>query len=256
MFVLAVVQGATEFLPISSSGHLLLASRVFGNGLHPVGLDIVLHVATLLAVVLYFLKDLRVICAGVLRGSSSERSYFFALLFGTIPVALVGWFLYDVFDVFRGVSVVAVALIVSGLALIVIDYMVRREILTFGRRVPLWRKGFGIGLFQIFALLPGVSRSGATIAAGRLFGLSRREASRFSFLLSIPVICGALLVFLLRTPPDTVFTGLSFFPLFFVALTAFAIALTVIHFFLKLIERIGFFPFFIYQVLVGLLLLF
>lgn len=253
VFLLAFVQGVTEFLPVSSSAHLVLASQFFGYTLHSVSIDIVLHGATLVAVVMYFFRDIRHFVSGFFSGN---RVYPLALLFATIPIAVVGWFLYDVFEPFRSPLSVATAFILSGLLLLGIDLLVRRGLFQRWSGFPLRYRGFAVGVFQVFALLPGVSRSGITIAAGRLFGFSRREASRFSFLLSIPVIFGALLVLLFRTPFSEAFAGVSFLMLAVGAVTSFLVALVAIHFFLKLIERIGFIPFFAYQVVVGSLLFF
>ena len=250
VLLLAFVQGVTEFLPISSSAHLILASRFFGYDLHSVGVDIVLHGATLAAVCIYFLRDIRHLISGFFSG---DRAYPFALVFAVIPIAVVGWFLYDVFEPFRSASSVAGAFILSGFFLLGIDLLVRRGLLQGLSRFPLRFRGLLIGVFQVFALFPGVSRSGITIAASRLFGFSRREATRFSFLLSIPVISGALLVLLFRDSSE-VFADVSFLVLVAGAGISFLVALVAIHFFLKLIERVGFVPFFVYQLLIGSLI--
>ena len=256
LFILAVVQGLTEFLPISSSAHLVLFSDVLGGGEHDVGIVIVLHAATLLASVVYFRKDIyRLALALFSRVASADRSEAYAVLLGTLPIAFVGFFIYPIFSSVQTVSVVAIALAVSGSLLILADYSMQKGWVG-GVGVSLWRKGLGIGMMQIFALLPGVSRSGVTIAGGRLFGFSRRQATRFSFLLAVPAIVGALLLLLVQSPlTATSFGGVSIEVLLLAACVSGGIAYTTIHFFLKFVERIGFVPFFGYQVLLGVVLL-
>lgn len=248
-FLLAVIQGVTEFLPVSSSAHLVIAPVLLGHTVQSVLFDSVVHASTLLAVVLYFFRDLRNLVIGCLSGSPKHLIYAQTLVLGTLPVVVVGWFAYPFFDSLRSVSFVAVALIISGSLLFLVDCLARKGVI--GLMSERWR-GLSIGLFQMLALIPGVSRSGITITGGRLFGLSRTEAARFSFLLSIPVIAGALIVTVLRDPSGA---AISFTPLALAALTAGTVALAVIHLFLRMIERVGFFPFFAYQVLLGGVLL-
>ena len=253
--MLAVVQGVTEFLPISSSAHVIIVSETFLSG-HPAGFDILLHAATFMAVVLYFRKDISRLVQGLFSGTkNADKSLAYALLVATLPIMVAGVFVYEVFESLRMVSVAAVALIVSGSLLIIADYGIHHRWLKID--MPLWRKGLSVGLLQILAILPGVSRSGITIAGGRLFGFSRKEASRFSFLLAIPVIAGALVLLLLKTPltADS-FAGVDFGVVFVGMVVGFGSAYAVIHLFLKLIDRVGFMPFFMYQVLLGLVLLF
>lgn len=255
LFILAVVQGLTEFLPISSSAHLVLFSNLLGSSEHDLGIAIVLHAATLLASLLYFRKDiLRLVFALFSRSSSTDRMEAYAVLLGTLPVVLVGLLVYPVFSSVQTVSVVSVALVVSGSLLIFADYGVRKGWMT-AADVPLWRKGLGIGIMQIVALLPGVSRSGVTIAGGRLFGFSRRQAARFSFLLAIPVIAGALLLLLVQSPSTAIFDAISIEMLLLAVGVSGGVAYATIHFFLKFVERVGFLPFFGYQVLLGVVLL-
>ena len=198
VLILAVVQGMTEFLPISSSGHLVLLGELFGQPTSHPALAIVLHGATLIAAIAYFRQDIcRLIRALFSREPSRERSLVYAVVLATAPIVCVGFFVYPVFASVQTVSVVAIALIVSGSALILADYSIQKGWLK--TNTPLWQKGIGVGLMQVLALLPGVSRSGITIAGGRVFGFSREEATRFSFLLAIPTILGALVLLCMQT---------------------------------------------------------
>ena len=197
--ILGLVQGVTEFLPISSSGHLILAREYLGLNLSgSLGFDVFIHLATLFATVVAFWGDIRRLVKDIFTEGASTRSkkLLWALLWGTIPAAVMGYFFQDmVEEVFRNASFVAYALIAGSIIFFVADRIPQEE---GGRGItPL--KGLFVGIFQAFSLIPGVSRSGITISGGLLFGLSREEAIRFAFLLGIPIIAGAGLKTLLSS---------------------------------------------------------
>ncbi len=193
------VQGITEFLPISSSGHLVVLHELFPSYLNAdqVGFDVALHAGTLLALIVFFRQDigrlLRVAVAWLFRRSRPEdardRVMILALAIGTIPAALVGaLFESRIESTFRSMVWVAVWLIVGGLAFLFV------EALTKARRnleILRLRDALIVGVTQVIAFLPGISRSGSTIIAGRALGFTHQAAARFSFLLSIPVVFGA-----------------------------------------------------------------
>src|SRR5689334_1913893 len=188
--VLGLIQGVTEFLPISSSGHLIIARRILHLPLEgSLILDIILNTATLISVLYVFRRYLWSIIHDFMTEGLSTRNInlLLALIIGTIPAALLGFFLGDkIENTFRSVTAVAIALIIgSG-----IMYFANRE-KARGGVTPL--KGFIVGIFQSLALIPGISRSGSSISGGVISGLSREEAFRFSFLLYIPVSFGAAL---------------------------------------------------------------
>lgn len=194
--VLGIVQGITEFLPISSTGHLILAREVLRLDTHtPLAVDATLHLATGFAVLWYFRVDIGNVCkAGVRmvfhpREQNPHRTLFIALLLGTIPAVVCGLlFESKIETVFRDVTHVAWVLIAGSVLFVCAEWVVARA----STRVPLsLSRGIGIGFFQSLALLPGMSRSGATIAGGMLLGLTRESAARFAFLLSLPIILGA-----------------------------------------------------------------
>ena len=246
--LLAVVQGLTEFLPISSSAHLVLLAQFLGGVVQPVGIDIVLHAATLFAVLLYFRKDVASITLGCVRNERKYLDHALSLFLATIPIVIVGGLLYQGVEVFRATPFIATALIFSATFLLIIDLCFKRGLLRTSH--SLYQRSMIVGLFQALAVLPGVSRSGITMAGGLLTGLSRVEAARFSFLLAIPAITGALLLVLV----DTDFGGDLSILLIAILLTS-SIAYAVIHAFLKLIERVGYIPFCIYQIILGVFLL-
>jgi undecaprenyl-diphosphatase len=190
IIVLAVVQGLTEFLPVSSSGHLILVPLLTGWPDQGLALDVAAHVGTLLAVLIYFWRDIGRMAHGLLQFVRGKRDPWammaFYLAIGTVPALIVGY-LVDSYagTALRSMELVGWTFIVFGIVLYVADktgLTVRRlEHLRLGHAVV-------IGLAQSVAFIPGVSRSGITMVAGRLMGFERAEAARFSFLLSIPAI--------------------------------------------------------------------
>ncbi len=187
--VLGVIQGLTEWLPISSSGHLALLQHFFGVR-PPVVFDILLHVGTLGAVLAFFRKDLFSIVRDVL--SFDERSegckVFLLIIIASVPTAIIGLFLEDFFEsMFTNITLVGIALVITGL---IIHLTKGKE----GKKDPDWKNALVMGLFQGFAVAPGISRSGMTISSGILMGVGREKAARLSFLLFIPAISGALIL--------------------------------------------------------------
>ncbi len=191
--VLAIVQGITEFLPISSSGHLVLTSQLAGWPDQGLTIDIAVHAGTLLAVIAYFHTDVWRLTAGsarLLAGQfTPDGRLAILVLVATLPIVVAGYFLASyVSTLFRNVELIAWTTIGFGLLLGLIDRismtLQRMEHLSFVNAIF-------IGFAQILALVPGTSRSGITITAGRFLGMERREAARFSMLLSIPTILGA-----------------------------------------------------------------
>lgn len=191
--VLAIIQGLTEFLPISSSGHLLLLHQLTSAGESSLAFDVALHVGTLVALIIVFWKDIVVLLKGVgdhVARRSTDASRLVLMVFvGTIPAALAGFFLEDVIErFFRNTLVVATMLFVVGILFFVGERFGKR-LHTIDRITV--RNALLIGCAQALALIPGTSRSGITIIAGLFSGLQRKEAVRFSFILSIPIIAGA-----------------------------------------------------------------
>jgi undecaprenyl-diphosphatase len=197
--VLGIVQGLTEFLPISSSGHLIVVPEVLGwhdAFIESLAFSVMLHVATLLALLLYFARDwLRLIPAGLatLRDRSfrddPDRRLAWLLAATTVPAVIVGVALNDAIETaFREPRLVAITLVVGGVVLWVADRLGSRARAVSDLTFPM---AFGIGLAQALALVPGVSRSGISISAGLFAGLDRESAARFAFLMATPITAGA-----------------------------------------------------------------
>jgi undecaprenyl-diphosphatase len=194
--LLGIVQGATEFLPISSSGHLVLGQALLN--LHPPGilLEVVLHAATMLAVIVYFRKRLGWMLLNARRkegDGGQARRYILWLLIGTVPAGLAGVFLTGpIGGLFDSPSVALYGLLATGIILFSSRWSRERGVRPDGRSAII------VGVAQALAIIPGVSRSGATIAAGMLSGVKRRAAAEFSFLLSVPAIGGASLLHMIE----------------------------------------------------------
>lgn len=256
LVVLAVVQGVTEFLPISSSAHLILIPRLTGWPDQGLAFDVAAHLGTLAAVTLYFRADLVGIARGFARSitgreGGAEGRLAWGVLLGTIPVGLAGLAAHDVISgSLRSPLVIALATVVFALALAWADARGRR-------RRPLTVLGLRdvavIGCAQALALIPGTSRSGITMTAGLALGFTREAAARFSFLLAVPVIllASALEVAALIAQGGTQAWGALTLVTALSGLSAFA----CIHVFLSVIERTGMLPFVVYRLVLGAVLL-
>ena len=253
---MAVIQGLTEFLPISSSAHLILPSQVFGWPDQGLAFDVAVHVGTLAAVIWYFRAEVgRLTVAWVgdtVRGRVGQDSGLaWAVIAGTIPAGLAGLLLNDFIETsLRSGLVIAVSTIGFGLVLWWSDAVGRRN-----RDLPAltMKDAVIIGVAQALALIPGTSRSGITITAALFLGFGREAAARFSFLLSIPLILAAGLLKTLELVEQGGATDWAAIALG--AALSFVSAVVCIHLFLKFLERLGLMPFVIYRLVLGLLLL-
>lgn len=256
IIVLALVQGLTEFLPISSSAHLILVPYLTDWPDQGLAFDVAVHVGTLTAVVVYFRKEIKQMFfawIASLTGKHSEDSKLaWGVLIGTIPVGLAGLLFNEVIsDHLRTPLVIAATTIIFGFLLWYSDWAGKR---SRDEHSLSWKDIIVIGCAQAIALIPGTSRSGITITAGLLLGLTAQASARFSFLLSIPVIVLAggfetldyLQVASVNDINDLIIGA---------AISAIS-AYLCIFYFLKLLERIGMLPFFIYRLFLGGLLLF
>jgi undecaprenyl-diphosphatase len=252
--VLGLVQGITEFLPVSSTGHLVLFREWLSiDEIHGLAFDAMLHFATTAAVIVYFWSDLWSLLQVALRKlgrlpvNTKDITLLYALLIGTVPAVILGVLSKSfIEDNLRSAMIVAGVLL---LASVFFMYSEWRYFVNPPRQELTVRKGLLIGLFQALALIPGMSRSGATIAGGMLLGLSRYEASRFSFLLAIPITLGVGIMMTLELleaggSVNWMFVAVG-------ATVAFSTALLVIHFFLQFIRKYTLWPFVWYGVILA-----
>ncbi len=222
--LLGVVQGLTEFLPISSSGHLVLAESAIGLQTPGVVVEVVLHVATLLAVVIVYWKTLRTLMTGAIGGDRAAWRYIWLLALATVPAGLIGVTLQDWFEtMFDSLALVGVNFLITGTVL-----WSTRGRAGHGER-PTAQGAFAIGVAQALALLPGISRSGTTVAAGMWLGVDAVRAAEFSFLLAIPAVGGAAILQIPELSGNVMSIGL--FPLaagFVAALVSGVLAIRVL----------------------------
>lgn len=256
IILLSIVQGITEFLPISSSGHLILVPVLTDWQDQGLAFDVAVHVGTLVAVILYFRNDIKQLLVAwiqslIKRKLTPEARVAWGVLLGTIPVGLAGLFFKDFIEAYlRGPLTIAATTIIFGLLLLFADRIgtrIRSEYDMRGLDILL------IGLSQVLALIPGTSRSGVTMTAALLLGFTREAAVRFSLLLSIPVILlagGLLTKDLVESTAPVDWTAL----ILGMVLSAIS-ALICIHYFLKFLERFGMMPYVIYRLLLGAFLL-
>lgn len=256
IIILAIIQGITEFLPISSSAHLLLPAELLGWVSQGLAFDVAVHLGSLLAVMIYFRNDIgKMTVAWFSHGFSQQQTTDSKLawwvVIATIPAIVVGFLMKDWITLnARTALVMAFTTITFGLLLWYADVKAKqiKDLQSLSAK-----QAVIIGFAQVLALIPGTSRSGITMTAGLMLGLDRESASRFSFLLSIPVIlgAGALSTVELLSSGDAVdWTGL-----FYGAAFSFVSAYLCIYLFLSWIARIGMLPFVIYRLALGAILL-
>jgi len=248
---LGLLQGVTEFLPVSSSAHLALFPVLTGNGDQGLAFDVAVHVGTLVAVIGCFRREIVAMVAGLRDPDDPEGRLFRQLIVASVPLGLCGLlFAGAIEEQLRSVTVIAVASIAFGLLLLFADRLGRRDrderSLTLGQVLV-------IGAAQALALIPGTSRSGITMTAALAIGLDRRAAARFSFLLSIPAILMAGGYEALKLSHATVEPAWGALAL--ATVTAAASAWLCIRAFLALVERLGMMPFVVYRVALGAWLL-
>lgn len=247
ILLLALVQGLTEFLPISSSAHLILAGGILGEQ-QGLAFDVAAHAGTLLAVVFYFRRELAAFALATLRGHPArDRRLAGQLALATVPVVVAGWLLHDVIAAdLRSARVIATTTIGFGLLLWLAD---RRRGDDRDEHGLSWPGALGVGLAQVLALVPGTSRSGITITAALFLGLSREAAARFSFLLAIPVLALAGTYEAWQVAGEN--TRIHWREFLLAAAFSGASAVACMHLFLRWVERVGMTPFVIYRLALG-----
>ncbi len=259
IIILGIIQGIAEFLPISSSAHLIIARDIFKIGADMASnleltFDLALHFGTLLAIVVYFWNDLwKLLISGVTKGVKGEGKLFWYLIIATIPAGIVGVLFEDIFDNFfrKQIWLIALALIVMGIVIYLVDKK-SKESKSLENMTAL--NALIIGVSQVLALVPGFSRSGTTISASRALGINKVDSAKFSFFLSVPVVAGAALFSLII---DNTITIISENVLIFGVgiLTSFIIGLFCISFLLKYLKKHDFKVFMFYRIVLGITVL-
>ena len=244
VLILSLVQGITEFLPISSSSHLIVMSKYLNFDNQSLLIDVSLHIGSFLAVVIYFIKDI--------INFVKNKELFFKIIIASIPTMIIGYILikYDLIEYLRNIKVISLTTIIFGVLLYFSDRLPDNRNLS--NNFTLYSALY-IGIFQILSLVPGVSRSGITITAARILRFKRVDAAKISFLLSIPTL-GAVMLFGVNNVlslEDSFFTSLNLLAIF----CSFLISYLTIKLFLKYIEKFSLNLFVIYRIILGIVLL-
>lgn len=255
--ILGMMQGLTEFLPISSSAHLILVSKVTDWPDQGISFDLALHLGTLLAVVWYFWQDLKKVTTGTVyayhtKKLNRESVLALGLFIGTLPAIAIGAALFDIADAtLRSTHVIIATTVIFALLLAYADLRAKAKL---NLDALTWKHALYIGIGQSIALIPGVSRSGITITTGLMLGYDKISASRFSFLLAIPITFIAAVAKLGQLLQATDYT-INWLLFAIGTGIAFITALLAIHYFLKWLNRFGMMPYVIYRLLLAILLL-
>jgi undecaprenyl-diphosphatase len=255
--ILGVVEGLTEFLPVSSTGHLIIAGNLLGfTGDTSKSFEVVIQLGSILAVVVMFWRRLFGMIGlhfgkpPVHEGTGNRRLNLLHIILGMIPATILGLLLHSQIKSLFEPKFVMIALVVGGVLLIAAELLKPKKPRAEGVDDITYLQAFMIGVFQCLALWPGFSRSGATISGGMLMGISRFAASEFSFLLAVPMMMGATALDLYKSYSFLTLADLPMFATGFIS--AFIVALIAIKTFLAVIKRISFIPFAIYRFFVAI----
>ena len=248
--ILGVVEGLTEFLPVSSTGHLILAGELLGfRGEGSVAFKIAIQFGAILAVIVTYFRRFLGVAAGLLAFDRGAIAFTRNIILGFLPAMLVGVVAYDAIRaLLESPETVAIALVVGGVAILLIERVVKTVRATSVETMPAGTAA-AVGAIQCLAMVPGVSRSGATIMGGLLMGLDRRTAAEYSFFLAVPTMLAATVYALWKERAGLSLDQLQLIAIGFV--TAFLCALLVVRSLVALVSRYGFAPFAWYRILVG-----
>ena len=243
--ILSFIQGVTEFLPVSSSSHLIIFSEYLEFENQSLSIDVSVHIGSFLAVIVFFYKDI--------FSFFENKELFVKILLSSIPVMLVGFILVEtkMIDEIRNIKTISWMTLIFGILLYISDKCKLEKNIKNNFN---YKSVFLIGLLQVLSLIPGVSRSGITITAARLLKFERYDSAKISFLLSIPTL-GAISIFGIKNiifTNDTSFTALNFFSIF----PSFIFSLVTIKYFLKYIKKFSLIVFVIYRIILGIVLIY
>lgn len=256
--LLGIVEGLTEFLPVSSTGHLILATKLLGYDAEKWGMfNVVIQLGAIMAVVVLYWRTFAAVLAGLARRDAAAIRFVRNVLIAFLPAAIVGLAFHKKIEALLGrADVVAVALIVGGVAILLIERFARRGDVVGIANVPV-KTTVGVGCLQCLAMIPGVSRSGATIMGALALGVERRTAAEFSFFLAIPTMLGATVLELAKNRHALgAAGGVSGLQLAVGLLVSFVVALAVIRTMVTFVSRHGFAPFAWYRIVAGIVALF
>lgn len=261
--ILGIIQGLTEFLPISSTGHLRIIPALLGWGDPGAAFTAVIQFGTLIAVLLYFRRDIVTISSAVIRGIATKELFHnrdaklgWMIAGGTVPIVIVGLLLKSQIETtFRSLYVIAVSLIVLALVLMAAEWYTKRRVARGERLVTLeeltWKEVMTVGFWQCVALIPGSSRSGTTITGGLFAGMDRATAARFSFLLSLPSVLAAGLLELVKERELLLSSDIGMVNLLTATVVSGVVGYASIAFLLNYLKNHTTYLFIVYRIVVG-----
>ena len=253
--ILGIVEGVTEFIPVSSTGHLILATELLGFDAHKWGaFNVIIQLGAILAIVVLYWRTFWAVLEGMFKGEAMSWRFVRNILIGFVPSAVLGFILISRIELLLGnAMIVAWALILGGIAILAIERWAKPGQIVGVAEMPL-KTVIGVGIIKCLSMIPGVSRSGATILGGLSLGVERRTAAEFSFFLAIPTMLGATTLEIARHH-DTLIAGAGDVGFATVAvgfIVSFIVAIVVVKAFVAYISRHGFAPFAWYRIVVGI----
>ena len=250
VILLGIVEGVTEFLPVSSTGHLILANALLGYDPETWKVfNVVIQLGAMMAVVVLYWRTFVAVIMGLIKREPGAFAFVRNILIAFLPAAVIGLAIHKQIEAMLGsATIVSVALIVGGIAILIIERVVKPGDIASVSAIP-WKTALAIGFIQCLAMIPGVSRSGATILGALCLKVERRTAAEFSFFLALPTMAGATVLELFKNRHDLGPIGLPMIGLGM--LVSFVVALVVIKAFLAIVTKRGFGPFAWYRILAG-----
>jgi len=253
--ILGIVEGVTEFLPVSSTGHLILATKLLGFDAQKwAAFNVIIQLGAILAIVVLYWRTFWAVLQGMLGGNAVSWRFVRNILIGFLPSAVLGLILIKHIEALLGnATVVAIAFILGGIAILIIEKLTKRTDVVGVAELPAGT-AIGIGIAQCLAMVPGVSRSGATIMGALALGVERRTAAEFSFFLAIPTMVGATTLEFVKHRHDLLAgaSGVGFGTVAVGFVVSFVVALVVVRAFVHYISRHGFAPFAWYRIVAGI----
>lgn len=250
--LLGIVEGITEFLPVSSTGHLILASELLGyDAAQWAMFNVIIQLGAILAVVVLYWRTFWAVALGLIQRNAVSWRFLRNLVIAFIPAAAIGLLLHRQIEAMLGEpAIVAWALILGGVAILMIERAVKSATIVGIADIPVAR-AIGIGVIQCVSMIPGVSRSGATIMGALSLGVERRTAAEFSFFLAVPTMLGATLLELVKNGDAIATGGIGWLHIAVGFVVSFIVALLVIKWFVGIISKHGFAPFAWYRIIAG-----
>ena len=251
--LLGIVEGLTEFIPVSSTGHLILASELLGYRADQwAAFNVIIQLGAILAVIVLYWRTFWSVATGLFGRDQGAWRFATNVAVAFLPSAVLGLLLIDAIEAMLGSPItVAVALIVGGIVILILERVIPAARIEPGVSAIPWKRALGIGFVQCLSMVPGVSRSGATIMGALALGLERRTAAEFSFFLAVPTMVGATTLQIAKNHEEIAASGVDWSLIGVGFAVSFVVALVVIRWFLNIVTRHGFAPFAWYRIVAG-----